>query len=140
YLRALMIKKYDGGIPSEEDRQLLMNVVVAREKVYNTRSKVVKGVGPQAKPKTPALNNVPKETPKKDASRKGPVVSSKTGVPIHAQNVKNLVPSDEFVNISPNVSFAKYIPYDITQVLSHIKIFVTVMELLRTPEHKKSAF
>ncbi|KAH9315951.1 hypothetical protein KI387_024578, partial [Taxus chinensis] len=27
YLRALMIKKYDGGIPSEEDRQLLMNVV-----------------------------------------------------------------------------------------------------------------
>ncbi|KAH9324582.1 hypothetical protein KI387_004760, partial [Taxus chinensis] len=27
YLRDLMIKKYDGGIPSEEDRQLLMNVV-----------------------------------------------------------------------------------------------------------------
>ncbi|KAH9323790.1 hypothetical protein KI387_018429, partial [Taxus chinensis] len=26
YLRALMIKKYDGGIPSEEDRKLLMNV------------------------------------------------------------------------------------------------------------------
>ncbi|KAH9292578.1 hypothetical protein KI387_042238, partial [Taxus chinensis] len=37
YLRALMIKKYDGGIPSEEDRQLLMNVVVAQEKEYNTR-------------------------------------------------------------------------------------------------------
>ncbi|KAH9331271.1 hypothetical protein KI387_003379, partial [Taxus chinensis] len=39
YLRSLMIKKYDGGIPLEEDRQLLMNVVVAQEKDYNTRSK-----------------------------------------------------------------------------------------------------
>ncbi|KAH9299803.1 hypothetical protein KI387_031485, partial [Taxus chinensis] len=39
YLRDLMIMKYDGGIPSEEDRQLLMNVVVAQEKYYNTRRK-----------------------------------------------------------------------------------------------------
>ncbi|KAH9297618.1 hypothetical protein KI387_029300, partial [Taxus chinensis] len=37
YLRALMIKKYDGGISSKEDRQLLMNVVVAQEKEYNTK-------------------------------------------------------------------------------------------------------
>ncbi|KAH9304829.1 hypothetical protein KI387_009233, partial [Taxus chinensis] len=39
YLRDLMIKTYDGGIPSEEDMKLLMNAIIAQEKEYNTRSK-----------------------------------------------------------------------------------------------------
>lgn len=60
-----MIKKYDGGIPSEEDRQLFMNVFVAQENNYNTRSKVVKGVGPQSKTKTSLLTRTPKDAPRK---------------------------------------------------------------------------
>ncbi|KAH9331237.1 hypothetical protein KI387_003345, partial [Taxus chinensis] len=37
YLRALMIDKYDGGVPSKDDRKLLMSLVVSQEKEYNTR-------------------------------------------------------------------------------------------------------
>ncbi|KAH9330978.1 hypothetical protein KI387_003086, partial [Taxus chinensis] len=140
YLRALMIKKYDGGIPSEEDRQLLMNVVVGHEKEYNTRSKVVKGAGPQAKPKTPVLTNISKETPKKDTSGKSLVSPNRTGIPVHAQTMKNPLLSYEFLSLPQNVTLPKYVPYDIAQVLSQIKIFVPIVELLRIPEHKKRAF
>ncbi|KAH9295238.1 hypothetical protein KI387_038826 [Taxus chinensis] len=117
-----------------------MNVVVGHEKEYNTRSKVAKGVGPQAKPKIPVLTSIPKETPRKDASGKGLVVSSRTCVPPHAQTVKNPVPSDEFVNLPPNTALPKYVPCDIAQILSQIKISVPIVELLRIPEHRSRAF
>ncbi|KAH9315166.1 hypothetical protein KI387_023793 [Taxus chinensis] len=140
YLRALMIKKYDGGIPSEEDRQLLMNVVVAQEKDYNTRSKVVKGVGPQAKPKTPLLTSIPKEAPRRETLAKSSVVPRKNYSPPHAQAAKNPMPSDESSCLPSNVVFPKSVPYDIAQVLSQIKVSVPIIELLRIPEHKKRAF
>ncbi|KAH9291178.1 hypothetical protein KI387_043631, partial [Taxus chinensis] len=135
YLRALMIEKYDGGVPSEEDRKLLMNVVVAQEKEHNTRSKAAKG--PQAKSKFPLLT---KETPKKNASGRELVSPRKTCVPPHAQTEKNPIPSDEFSNLSPSAALPKFVPYDIAQVLSQIKIPVPIVELLRIPEHKKRAF
>ncbi|KAH9324932.1 hypothetical protein KI387_005110, partial [Taxus chinensis] len=69
-----------------------MNVVVAEEKEYNTRSKVVKGARPQAKPKAPLISNIPKEAPKKDASAESPIVLNKNHTAPHAQAIKNLVP------------------------------------------------
>ncbi|KAH9318926.1 hypothetical protein KI387_020695 [Taxus chinensis] len=110
YLRALMIEKYDGGVPSEEDRQLLMNVVVSQEKDHNTISKTTKG--PQAKSKFTFLT---KETPKKNASGRELVSPIKTYVPPHAKAENNLIPSDEFSNLSPSASLLKSIPYDIAQ-------------------------
>ncbi|KAH9294171.1 hypothetical protein KI387_040623, partial [Taxus chinensis] len=103
-------------------------------------SKVAKGAGPQAKPKIPVLTSIPKDTPKKDTSGKGLVVSSGTCVPPYAQTVKNPVPSNEFVNLPPNAALPKYVPYDIAQMLSQIKIFVPIVELLRIPEHRNRAF
>ncbi|KAH9304506.1 hypothetical protein KI387_008910, partial [Taxus chinensis] len=140
YLRALMIKKYDGGIPSEEDRKLLMNVVVAQEKEYNTRSKDVKGVGPQAKPKAPLLSNIPKEAPRKDPFAKSPAVPRKNHTPPYAQAIKNLVPPNECIGFPSNTTLPKNVPYDIAQVLSQIKVYVPIVELLRIPKHKKRAF
>lgn len=50
------------------------------------------------------------------------------------------MPSDECVNLSPNVALPRYVPYDISQVLSQINIYVPIVELLRIPEHKKREF
>ncbi|KAH9309856.1 hypothetical protein KI387_037767, partial [Taxus chinensis] len=73
-----------------------MNVVVAQQKEYNTRRKVVKGVGPQAKPKTPLLTSIPKESPKRETPAKNSVVPRKNYSPPHAQAAKNPMPSDEY--------------------------------------------
>lgn len=135
-----MIKMYDGGILSEEDRYLLMKIVVAQHKDYNTRSRVVKGAGPRAKLKAPLLSNIPKEVPKKYKTSKGLGVPNKIHTSPHSQTVKNPVLSDEFVSLPSNVSFPKYSPYDIAQVLSQIKFSAQIIEFLRIPEHKKMAF
>lgn len=118
YLRDFMIKKYDGGIPSEEDMQLLMNVVVTQEKEYNTRSKVIKGGGPQTKPKFPVLTNIPREIPMKYTSGKGLTTPNKTYAPAHAQNVKTPILSDEVVNLPSNTALPKYFHFDIAQIFS----------------------
>lgn len=91
YLRALMIKKYDGGIPSKEDRQLLMNIVVGQEKEYNTRSKVVRGDGPQAKPKMPLLISIPKDNPRRETIAKNPTIPCKNINPLHARILLHLM-------------------------------------------------
>lgn len=117
-----------------------MNVVVAQEKEYNTRSKVVKGVGPQAKPKAPLLSNLPTEDPRKDAPPKNPAVRNKNHTLPHAQVVKNPAPPNESICFPSSASLPRNAPYDIAQVLSQIKVSVPIVELLRIPEHKKRAF
>ncbi|KAH9330524.1 hypothetical protein KI387_002632, partial [Taxus chinensis] len=109
-------------------------------KEYNTRSKVVKGAGPQSNPKSPLLSNIPKEGPKKEASAKIPVVPKKNHTPPHAPIVKNPVPPNECVGFPSNVALPRNVPYDISQVVSQIKFFVPIVDLLRIPEHKKRAF
>ncbi|KAH9307063.1 hypothetical protein KI387_011467, partial [Taxus chinensis] len=92
------------------------------------------------KPKTPFLTNISKETPKKDTSGKGLVSPNRTGIPAHAQTMKNPLLLDEFVGLPPNAALPKYVPYDIAQVLSQIKIYVPIVKILRIPKHMKRAF
>ncbi|KAH9303258.1 hypothetical protein KI387_014841, partial [Taxus chinensis] len=106
--------------------------------IYNTRSKVVKGAGPQAKPKTPLLTSIPKESPKKDTYAKC-LVPNKNYTPPHAQTVKNPISFGAFFNLPYNVALPKYFPYDIAQFLSEIKVSVPIIDLLRIPKHKKRA-
>ncbi|KAH9299888.1 hypothetical protein KI387_044111 [Taxus chinensis] len=140
YLRDLMIKKYDGDIPLEEDRQLLMNVFVAQAKDYNTRIKFIKGDGPQVKPKTPLLTSIPKESPRREAPTKSSAVPRKNCSPPHTQATKNPMPYDESSCLPSNAIFPKSFPYDIAQVLIQIKVSVPIIEFLRILEHKKRAF
>ncbi|KAH9324897.1 hypothetical protein KI387_005075, partial [Taxus chinensis] len=54
--------------------------------------------------------------------------------------VKTPILSKEVVNIPPNNVLPKYIPCDIAQILSQIKVIVPIVELIRIPKHRNRAF